>query len=264
MGHLSRTPPQWRGEHVRHSGRVQAQVVVAVIAAVAAVLSAVFAGVVQARLRRSERSHDERARQQVVVDRYREPLVQAAHELQSRLWNIARGGFLERYHLGARPEDGPEQYATDSTVWLVAQYFCWAEIVRREVQFIPLTEPDDTARLRRVVTDISHRFGTDSLVGPLRVFRSHQHAIGELMITTGRDAHGQERSDCLGYAAFTVRLTDEDFAQWLQHLRSDVHRLATGAPLDRVREVQHLLVDLVDLVDTPPLRFPNPDRSKLP
>ena len=135
----------------------------------------------------------------------------------------------------------------------MGQYFCWAELLRREAQFLQLERQDETLRLQSLLNDIVHAFSTDSLDRPLRVFSAHQRAIGELMIVQGRDAAGNARSDCLGYAAFHERLRDESFARWFTSLRQDVLRLAdAGGHAERLLRLQQLLVDVIDLVDPPP------------
>ncbi len=208
---------------------------VALIALAASVLSALFAAVLgalgQARLRRLEASMHEQRRQLEVVERYREPLVRAAYELQSRLWNIASGGFLARYHPAAEGDLGQEtqpsrqadelsyrEYAVNSTAWLVAQYLCWVELLRREAQFLRLQRHDETVRLQDLLERITHTLSSDSLDPPLRVFRSQQRAIGELMIVEGRDSMGAARSDCRGYASFCERLQDPKFLRWVASL----------------------------------------------
>ncbi len=76
---------------------MSAEIVIALIALATSVLSALLAALLglrsQVRLQQLMRAMDEQQRQREVVDRYREPLVRAAHGLQSRLWNIGQEGF---------------------------------------------------------------------------------------------------------------------------------------------------------------------------
>jgi len=60
---------------------------------------------------------------------YAEPLIAAAFDLQTRLYSIVQHNFLK----AAAVERG---YAEPSTLWLIAQYFAWVEILRREVQYL--------------------------------------------------------------------------------------------------------------------------------
>lgn len=87
------------------------QVTVAVIAAVVALLSAAFSArtarstaVLQARLQgeleeRREQS-DKAARLEQIVSRYRDPLLNAAFDLQSRLYNLIAAGYWKRIRSG--------------------------------------------------------------------------------------------------------------------------------------------------------------------
>jgi len=242
---------------------VTIEVLVATLALVTALIVAAVNAAFQRRLRMLESNLTEEAQEQAILDRYQEPLVRAAYELQSRLFNIVRQEFLQRYPV---ERDGglAATYAVNSTVWLVAQYFCWVEILRQEIQFVRLDDQRQTLHLQKLLDDIAHTFGSDSLDDPLRVFRSHQSAIGELMIIDGRDAAGQPRSECLGFAGFVERLEDPKFARWFAALRDDVPTVAGRDSCPRLVQIQHLLVDFIDAVDPPPgVRFTRA-RSKTP
>jgi hypothetical protein len=206
----------------------------------------------QAEVRRAEAD-----RLRALADRYQEPLIQAAFDLQSRLWNILDDAFLrQRYG-----EDGT-RYALNSTAWLFGQYFGWAEIVRREVQFLP--GGDERRRTQAVLDKISQACATDSLPPPFRIFRADQRAMGEVMIVPGNDADGRPRSDCMGYAQFRAELDIEngDVGRWFATVRADVSALIDRPERpERLVKLQHLLIDFVDLVDHDQVRFPT-NRSK--
>jgi hypothetical protein len=120
------------------------QVTVAVIAAVVALLSALFSAkaarstaVLQARLQgeleeRRERT-DKAARLEQVMSRYRDPLLNAAFDLQSRIYNLIAHGYWKKIRSGDEDE---RSYAVTSTLFVMAQYLAWAEALRRGVQFL--------------------------------------------------------------------------------------------------------------------------------
>jgi hypothetical protein len=142
---------------------------------------------------------------------YREPLLRGAHDLQSRLWNIERKGFLDAYL-----KEGTEReqvYALESTLYLVAQYLAWVEIIRSAVLYLDPADPRGEAALVRRLDQVRHVFSTTSEtdVAALRLFRSQQRAIGEVMMKTAGNA---PRSSCLGFADFHERLGDPKFAYW--------------------------------------------------
>jgi hypothetical protein len=199
-----------------------------------------------------------RDRQQAAAEqalRYREPLLHAAFNLQTRLYNIASPThvFLGRFLTNGTPAEA--EYARLNTVYLLGQYLCWSEILRREGQFI---DPVDLQRdrgvmeamegVREVLSD-SFEF-TDPT---LRVFRGEQRAIGEVLLTM-TDSPSERvgpRWDCLGYAAFVKALEDKDTARWFATLLADLDRLADGLDEHRGRLValQHALLELINLLD---------------
>jgi hypothetical protein len=232
--------------------------VVASLAAVASVGAAVLgvraqqqSGVVVA-----ERAATERA--QARLDRYQEPLVRAAFDLQSRLYNILERDLLAT---GATNRD----YIEKSTVWLLGQYFGWVEILRREAQFLALPTADDRAKVQRLLGGIARACSSDSLGSgaELQIQRSEQRALGEVMVIEGRDAAGGPRSDCIGYAAFSEAVDDpaSPVHRWYAPLLPEVWP-AGGMPNVRLVHLQHALINLVDAIDPDEIRFPD-YRSKV-
>jgi len=73
--------------------------------------------------------------------RYRDPLARAAEDLRSRLWNVRRGQFLQTYGVGG---DAGAREARLSTLFRIAQYFAWSEILRREVQYLSFPDAEQT------------------------------------------------------------------------------------------------------------------------
>jgi hypothetical protein len=222
------------------------------------------------------RELDDESRRRALVRRYQEPLARAAYDLQSRLWNILRGSFLEAYVLES--EGRGWLYARDSTVWLVAQYFGWVEIVRREIQFIPFNENDHneddhnendhSRRLQAALGKVAHVCSTGREISDdaFLIFRSEQRALGELIIVDGHDAEGRTRTSCMGFAAFRTALQDPDsqVAIWFTKLQEDATKIAhKNVGRERLRHLQHALVDLVDILDPAPahVRFPS-DRER--
>ena len=77
-----------------------------------------------------------------ILQQYRDPLLDAAHTLQGRLFNIMAQNFLGMYLNHPDPEE--RRYARDYTVYAIAEYLCWVEILRRELRFHDLG--DDAAQ----------------------------------------------------------------------------------------------------------------------
>lgn len=162
-------------------------------------------------------------------------------------------------------------YARYNTVYMIGQYLCWAEILRREAQLLePLHRERDQEimvameKVRYIMADsISN---TDPV---LRVFRGDQRAIGEVLLTT-IDATANRigpRWDCLGYAAFVEAVVDQvpGIMRWIRPLLDDVGELAADYRRHEVRVValQHDLVALVNLIDPDGERIPTNLRELL-
>ncbi len=103
------------------------------------------------------------------------PLLRAAHGLQSRFFSIVQLGFLRIYY---HRSERDKQYATNHTLYAIAEYLGWVEVVRREVQFLDLGDVESTRRLQELLYEISAGLLTDSLPLNFRFFGGDQRAIG--------------------------------------------------------------------------------------
>jgi hypothetical protein len=199
-----------------------------------------------------------------VLHQYRQPLLEAAHALQGRLFNIMALDFLGRYYV--RESDEEERaYARDYTVYVIAEYLCWAEILRREARFDDLQRVPGHRDLMERLSSILYAFQDDRHpTAHFRVFRGRQRALAELMmVPTG--APDGPRTECMGYAAFAQRLADPMFAAWFARLRSDVDGVARSSTEDNARLVrlQGELIALMDLLDPDRVRVPPNVRRRL-
>src|SRR5262245_32240406 len=80
--------------------------------------------------------------------RFTEPLIQAAFNLQSRLYNIARLNFLGLFLNRDAATREEREYAVQNTVYLIGQYFGWVEVIRRESLYM---DPRSRAHNREIV-----------------------------------------------------------------------------------------------------------------
>jgi hypothetical protein len=176
-----------------------------------------------------------------VLTRYREPLAAAAFDLQSRLYNILRLDFFAKFGNDERGED-----ALRTTLFRLAQYFGWTEILRRDIQFLSFPEDNDTRRVAHLQSEIAKCFLSDTYGTALMIWGDEQRAIGEHMIV---EEHGNVL--CMGYATFHDRC-DDTFVPWRNRLCNE---LAEDPALARLRDAQHLLCDLVETLDTRRVRY---------
>jgi hypothetical protein len=200
---------------------------------------------------------------EAMLSRYREPLLAAAQNLQSRLYNIVHGRYLVAYlHCG---DPDQERYARDYTVYLLAEYLCWVGIIRRDLRFLDPGSQEGNRELVRKLEAAGGAISHEKLARPLRLFRGEQRAIGELMMIPTGDT-GAARYESLGYVRFCARLDDDqEFAKWFQRLRSDVDEVASTAPAEQTRLIalQNRLIDLIEFLDPDRLRLPSKYRERL-
>jgi hypothetical protein len=80
----------------------------------------------------------------------------------------------------------------------------------------------------------------------MMIWSDEQRAIGEQMIVAEHD-----KVLCMGYARFHDDYTTR-FAPWCERLRPE---LQSPAASERLREVQHLLCELVETLDAHRVRY---------
>lgn len=250
------------------------EVVIGVVSATVSVVGAVTAGLMTTwsaqRTRRYEslieaqqKAESKAEQAEMMLSRYREPLLAAAQNLQSRVYNIVHDHYLAAYlHCG---DPDQERYARDYTIYLLADYLCWVEIIRRDLRFLDPGSQEGNRELVRKLEATGGAISHEALARPLRLFHGEQRAIGELMMTPTGDP-GSPRYEPEGYVRFCGRLDDDPaFAKWFQRLRSDVDEVASTAPAGQSRliAVQNRLIDLIEFLDPDQLRLPSKYRERL-
>ncbi|MGP0031652.1 MAG: hypothetical protein ACLPVF_14240 [Acidimicrobiales bacterium] len=223
----------------------------ALISISAAVISGLFALATLFLTRRQALKDRLAVALEVALD-FRMPLLAAASDLQARLYNIRKQDFLTRFADGISTRSRPD-YAVENTLYLIGQYLCYAEIIRRGLLFL---DPSDRHRQHALVEQIEqvrNIFSDSKIAEPtLCLFRGEQRAVGEVMLIETNAAPGHSRRwDCVGYATFVGLLDQEEVAQWFQHLREDIAILQKDLEGHDGRLVllQHALIDLVLLID---------------
>ena len=217
--------------------------------------------------------------------KYRDPLLLAAQDLQSRIWSIVDGGVASFIEIEGIHQDNVKFYTT----FLLGQYLSWTLILRRQVQFLKFSTSPANTEFTNTLAKI-----TETLAGsssdkafksdiPFRLWRSRQMAVGELLtIQDGSELR------CMGYAAFRRAFHAQpspshddksnfiDFKSWFEPIADGVELVAkarsdwikiqfglrTGpllpVPDKRMRQLQHLLLDLMEIL-APDLPGIDPD-----
>ena len=201
--------------------------------------------------------------------RFREPMLQAAFNLQSRIYNIGRQGFLADFLAADHATEDEREYALRNTAYLVGQYLGWVEIIRRQSQYV---DPRSRARNREIVQkveEVRDVFAESRVLKDptMRIFRGEQRAIGEvMMLPTDPSVPGLPRWEVKGYARFVAEHADEGIQRWFRRTENDLIVLAKdpgGAHSERLIKVQHGLLDLIDVLDPEGDRVPMHHRKRL-
>ena len=221
-------------------------IVIAVISLIGSIISAGITALVTL--------HSDRAKQlsesEKLVAKYRDPLLLASMDLQSRLFNILEQDFLFYYDDASRRD-----FVTLYTAFLVGQYFSWTYILRRQVQFLRFSTDKNNQKLSHTIEAIQSSFSSDGYGSDEELFmlwRGQQMAIGEIMTVN----EGGELL-CTRYSTFVEKFKSEDvaFREWFDPIMEGITRLVEAQsgdgrlPANRLRRLQHLILDLVDILD---------------
>ncbi|MFF1647669.1 hypothetical protein [Streptomyces sp. NPDC058240] len=186
------------------------------------------------------------AQRQDVMSRYRDPLLWAAFDLQSRLENIAvrEVGFLTTHYACGSPRT--REYARRNTLFVLAEYLGWVEIIRLRVRFLDLGDREDNRRIVALLFEVG------------KVLSSDRYADARFSLFRGES--------CIGYAEFCRRLdTDSAFAAWFDRPSDDIEESATRtAPAGRLVDLRNSPLELIQFLDPDGVRFPADQRHQLP
>jgi hypothetical protein len=209
---------------------------------------------------------DQRARRSQTLDlmgRYSDPLLWSVHDLRSRIRTILDEDFLGRYLISADDAILPSgdifmrPYARRHTVFVLAQYLGWVEILRRDIGFLDLGDRRRNRKLVELLSVIRRVLFAVDLDPVFHIPTGHQRAVGELMIAPDHATPGQGR--CIGFATFCQRLDkDPGFAAWFERIEAGIvgyaHQSDQGS--SRLAELNARLSDLIEFLDPELVRFP--------
>jgi hypothetical protein len=236
-------------------------VIAALIAAMAALVGAVYSSreaykleQFKAELARDFETFKRQYEAQRQEEKYKEPLLRAAYELQSRLYNILKQNLIGVYLTNG--DQRTAAYVVDHTAFVIGQYFCWVGITRKNLQFIDRERDNETSRLTGALDEIRSLWLTDKCDKPFMVFAGEQNAIGGTLDQGG--------AECMGYGAFLSAVLPKN-DKLVDALRTDVKALPETLKDARPRLValQHALIDLLAILDPNFTRFKEKERTKV-
>ena len=227
-------------------------IVTSLISVVGAIVSVLYG--------RRAASQDRLHAAEQIATRFREPLLNAIFNLETRIYNIIELNFFDEF-LGADAEPADREYAELNTLYVFAQYFCWIDILRRESQFIDPRNDQRTAEIVHRIEAVRDTFTDSRRIAErsFRLFRGEQRALGEVMLVAVPDAPtGAPRWECMGYASFVAALDTPALERWFGRLRADIAVLSADVRGHdtRLRLIQRSLIELIDVIDPNSRRVP--------
>lgn len=197
---------------------------------------------------------DERKRNQEIktqVRKYSDPLLITAHDLQDRLWQLLD---TEMTYNDRKKGNGAENLEL-FTCYLFAQFLTWTHILKIKAQYLAFHEDKSTSGLRTILYKISDELSTSRYPENGQTFRlwpGHQLGIAENMISQAVE-DGDIRP--LGWHKFKGVYEDQ-FGNYFSWMRRSITKMlnakydkAEMIPDQRLRRIQHLLIDLIETLD---------------
>ena len=171
-----------------------------------------------------ETSREERIRREII--RWANPILGAVKDLEGRLINILeRDGYLalsEEYKEQVNPNWSISYtYFMCSTLYLFGQYFSWIRMFQEELNFELFQSHRHKDEIFKDLENVGRSLGEfppenyECSGKDAQVFRLQQRSIGELLIIR----EGDHRR-CMSYPEFLQKLSDHQFNQHLEPLRS--------------------------------------------
>ncbi len=194
---------------------------------------------------------EQKVQREKLLAQFRAPAIRAVSELQSRIYVILKGDDAGNYEY--LKGLGQESYYINSTAFLTAQCFAWAEILRHKVSTLDYSEL--VTRLEQVTTSFSH--GQRGF----QVFRLEQREIGERMLVSSSTS-GQH---CMGYSDYITLMESGQASGCFQRLDASVRYLLEHPTEQVIRliQIQHALVDLINFIDPDERWVPKDTRTKV-
>ena len=167
------------------------------------------------------------------------PAWRATSDLQNRIWSILRTDNI-KYMEAERKDTESKEHAITGTAFLVAQFFGWMEIMRRESLLLR------NSGLVVYYKNVRNAFadGEDSR---FQFFILEQREIGERMIVSQSDRdHGYLT---MTYSDFVDLLDGENVPKSLLLLKDETKTLMTSLPKQRLVDIQDALIELMFFID---------------
>ncbi|MEV8083539.1 hypothetical protein [Pseudarthrobacter oxydans] len=199
----------------------------------------------------TEKAHHERhLNAKAQLDSLREPLLLAAKDLQTRIYNIRNKNFF--FYLNSE-DDHRRDVALLGTLHRFATYWAVQEFLYSRTNLLRFESDPDTREVVEDVERLARTFASDSSAGLNLIFwREEQRAVADLMVDL---SSADPMPTVAGFATFRRRYredlrreTPEDLALWLGRFAQDL-QVPTIAQNHRLKELDKDLDALVKALE---------------
>jgi hypothetical protein len=241
------------------------------IAAISASLGVIGKSIVDSFFKRRETNYE-------ISKRYSRPILLAASELQSRLWEIT-----QRQARSSKPlflqENDSEPYSSTysmtrkhflvSTVYLFGKYFAYIEILKKKAQFVELKKTNNSRSFSALIKAVERTLAETDLrkkseiQSDRQLFKLQQAYIGEKLVV---ESDGEML--CMSFAEFYDKFDSvfsklQDFKDLIEILTRAVSKEKGDFCLARCCLLGNALVDLVNFLDPSSRYVSKMDREKV-
>lgn len=202
------------------------------------------------RLDAEKAHHDRRLSAKAELDNLREPLLFAAKDLQSRIYNIRRKDFF--FYLNSE-DNHRRDVALLGTLHRFATYWAVQEFLYSRTNLLRFETDPNTREVLEDVERLARTFASDSSAGLNLIFwREEQRAVAELMVDF---SSADPMPTVAGFATFRKRYredlrrdTPDDLALWLGRFAQDL-QVPTIAESRRLKELAENLYALDETLE---------------
>jgi hypothetical protein len=190
-------------------------------------------------------SHNERLAARERLDKYRAPFLAAVDDLGRRVNNVRNDSFLAYLDMESRRE-----ITLLSTLFRLAQYLGWAEVVYGYADRLRFETDQETRSVAATLGDISWILAADEFdrtderdftTSQLMLWREEQRAVGELMRQEGDEAR------CISFNSFVTNY-ETCFSRWFAAFASQI-TFPCANKADRLAELHRVLTRLIQQLD---------------
>lgn len=205
------------------------------------------------------RAEERAANLELTMKKYRGPLIHSAYDLQSRIYNLAKHNVIELYFFEEQGNGTEKEYFLKNTMYVIAQYFAWTEIIRKEIQFLEFSDTNTSQQLSDLQDKIYSIWQFTTRADSLNLWAGEQRGIGELMLQN-KDTN----YTCIGYSQF-LNLVNQGNEPLLKQLQTKIEGYLTSQNRSSIRliKLQNALIDLLYFLDPNYVRFPKKKRTKI-